>query len=556
MRRAIGIVLLAAAAMAQLRRLPQPPPSEPAVPAGTASIEGTVSDAVTQAPLRKAQVNINGPLAGPTTAVTDATGRFAFRELAAGTYWLSASKQGYNPPQAIFAAASNNEIVLGDGEHKKGVEISLMPDGSIGGRIVDEEGLPVRGCGVSAAQFEYEQNRRTLRSHGYASSGENGEYRIGSLPPGRYYVFTHCHLQLAAAHPLLARGDPRIPHETYLPQFYGGGVDPAAATRLSVLAGSSLDGIDFQLTRTPAYTLRGSVMGGDPDARPGSVSVMLMPVNRTMRTLMQMNAQADAARRTFQIPAVIPGSYLLTAYSNNRNGRVFAAERPVEIGHGPPDPVQLSLESGVDLKGSVQFDSDDHPPLENSQILLASIETAYFVRQLPAKVDPDGAFTLTGVLPGRWRLIVNSPGYLKAATLAGQTVAPGGFQIAPGAAGPLRITLGAKLADVHVEIQNAPSGQQVAAVIFPEDSSRLGIGLERAGVSSDGSVDFGGLAPGRYRVLATDSPSPWLIVQRADWLKALENLGAAIDVPEGGRVSATLETIPREEVLRALDQNE
>jgi hypothetical protein len=555
MTRAFCILLLAAAAMAQIRRMPPPPPSEPSTPAGTASIEGTVSDAVTQAPLRKAQVNINGPLAAPTTAVTDASGRFAFRELAAGNYWLNASKQGYNVPQAIFAAAPNNEAVVGDGEHKKGVEISLMPDGSIGGRVVDEEGLPVRGCGVVAAQFVYEQNRRTLQSRGYASTSENGEYRLGSLAPGRYYVFTHCHQQLAAAHPLLPRGDPRIPHETYLPQLYGGGVDPAAATRLTVQAGSRLDNIDFQLTRAPAYTLRGSVVGGDPGARP-SVSVMLMPVNRTMRTLMLMNAQADAARRTFQIPAVIPGSYLLAAYTNNRDGRVFAAERPVEIGQGPPEPVQLSLQSGVDLKGSVQFDSDDHPPLENSQISLASIDTAYFMRQLPAKVEQDGTFTLTGVLPGRWRLIVSSPGYLKAATLAGQTVAPGGFQIAAGAAGPLRITLGSKLADVHVEVENAPAGQQLSAVIFPEDLGRLGIGLERAGVMANGSADFGGLAPGRYRVFATDSPSPWLIVQRPDWLKALENLGAAIDVPEGGRVSATLETIPREEVLRALEENE
>jgi hypothetical protein len=94
---------------------------------------------------------------------------------------------------------------------------------------------------------------------------------------------------------------------------------------------------------------------------------MLMPVNRTMRTLMQMNSQADAASRTFQIQAVIPGSYLLTAFSNNATGTQFAAERPVEIGPGPPDPVQISLRSGTDLKGSVQFDSDDHPAMENAR---------------------------------------------------------------------------------------------------------------------------------------------------------------------------------------------
>ena len=554
MKRALCICLLASAAMAQIRRIPPAPPAEPSAPAGTGSIEGTISDAVTQAPLRKAQVFLGGSVAAQLNAVTDAAGRFAFRDLAAGNFWLTASKQGYNPPQAIFAAAPANQVELSDGEHKKGVAISLMPDGSIEGRIVNEEGLPVRGCGMSAAQFVYEQNRRTLRSHGSASSDDKGEYRIGNLAPGRYYVFAHCRTALPAAHPLLARGDPRIPHETYLPQLYGGGVDPAAATRLTVVAGSSLDSIDFQLTRVPAYTLRGSVEGGDPDARGGPVNVMLMPVNRTMRSLMQMNAMADAASRTFQIQAVIPGSYLLTAFSN-RGEHMFAAERPMEIGPAPPDPVQISLRSGVDLKGSVQFDSVDHPPLENGRISLASMDSPYFMRQLQAQVDKDGAFTLTGVMPGRWRLMANLPGYLKSASLAGQTVPPGGFQIAAGATGPLRITLGSKWADVQVEIENAPAGQQVSAVIFPEDSGRLGIGLERAGVMGNGSVDFGPLAPGRYRMFATDSPNPWPILQRPDWLQALASRSAAIDVPEGGHVSTTVEMIPREELMHVLEEN-
>ena len=554
MKRALCICLLASAAMAQIRRIPPAPPAEPSAPAGTGSIEGTISDAVTQAPLRKAQVFLGGSVAAQLNAVTDAAGRFAFRDLAAGNFWLTASKQGYNPPQAIFAAAPANQVELSDGEHKKGVAISLMPDGSIEGRIVNEEGLPVRGCGMSAAQFVYEQNRRTLRSHGSASSDDKGEYRIGNLAPGRYYVFAHCRTALPAAHPLLARGDPRIPHETYLPQLYGGGVDPAAATRLTVVAGSSLDSIDFQLTRVPAYTLRGGVLGGDPDGRSHPVTVTLMPVNRTMRSLMQMNAMADAASRTFQIQAVIPGSYLLTAFSN-RGEHMFAAERPMEIGPAPPDPVQISLRSGVDLKGSVQFDSDDHPPLENGQISLASMDSPYFMRQLQAQVDKDGAFTLTGVMPGRWRLMANLPGYLKSASLAGQTVPPGGFQIAAGATGPLRITLGSKWADVQVEIENAPAGQQVSAVIFPEDSGRLGIGLERAGVMGNGAVDFGPLAPGRYRMFATDSPNPWPILQRPDWLQALASRSAAIDVPEGGHVSTTVEMIPREELMHVLEEN-
>jgi protocatechuate 3,4-dioxygenase beta subunit len=556
MTRAFCICLLASTAMAQILRRPPPPPAEPSVPTGKGSIEGTISDAISQAPLKKAQVSINGPIAGPLTAVTDASGRFAFRQLAAGSYWLNASKIGYNPPEAIFAAAPNSGVVLGDSEQRKGIEIALMPDGSIGGRMVDEEGLPVHGCSVSAAQFTYEQNRRTLRSRGSGSTVEKGEYHISNLAPGRYYAFAHCRTQLPAAHPLLPRGDPRTPHETYLWQFYGGGVDPAAATRLKMVAGASIDGVDFQMTRVPAYTLRGSVAGGDPSPLAGGVTVMLMPVNRTMRSLMQANAGVDSVSRTFQIQAVIPGSYLLTAFSM-RDGRMFAAEQPVQIGSAPPNPVSITLLSGVDLKGSVQFDSDDHPPLENGQISLAPMDEPFFMHQLQAQTDKDGAFTLTGVLPGRWRLIVSTPGYLKSASLAGQPVSPGGFQVATGTSGPLRIMLGSKMADVHVEVTGAPADRQVSAAIFPEDPARRGAGLERIGSAmGTGRIEFGSLAPGRYRVFAIDSPNPWPILQRLDWLKALESHSAALDVPEGGRVSTTVEAIPREELMRVLEENE
>jgi len=556
MPRAFCIFLLASTAMAQTQ---QTPPVAPPGPGGTGSIEGVVSDASSHAPLRKAQVKLTGAIAVPLPAVTDAAGRFAFHELAAGNYWLSAWKPGYNPPQAIFAAEpQSNGFVLGDGEQRKGVEIALLPSAVIGGRVVNEEGVPVRGCGVTAVQPGYEQNRRTLTSvAGGTATNDKGEYRINNLAPGRYYLFAHCQVALPAPHPLLPRGDPRTPHETYLPQFYGGGLDPATATRLTVVAGASLESVDFQMIRVPAFTLRGAIAGGDADTLASIVNVMLLPANRLLRSLLLSSAGADSQSRKFQIQPVIPGSYLLLA-SSMREGHVFLAQRMVEVGAVPPDPLEIPLQSGTELKGSVQFDSDDHPPLENGQISLAPMDGPFFFMPQPhAQLEKDGAFTLTGVLPGRWRLIVSVPGFAKSVSLGGQPVSPDGFQIAAAAAGPLRIVMGSKLADVHVEVAGAAPDRQISAVIFPEDSNRLGAGLERAGSAmGTGRIEFGAMPPGRYRVFAIDSPNPWPILQRPDWLKALESHSAAVDVPEGGRVSTTVETIPRDELRRALEDNE
>ena len=558
MPRAFCIYLLASTAMAQIQPAPPAAASSGAGgTGGTGSIEGIVSDATSHAPLRKVQVTLNGAIAVALNAVTDAGGRFAFRELAAGSYWLGAWKPGYNPPQAIFAAeAQSAGVVLGDGEQRKVIEIALLPGGAIGGRVVNEEGVPVRGCAVTAVQPAYEQNRRNLMGVGGTATNDKGEYRIDNLAPGRYHVFAHCRVALPAAHPLLPRGDPRTPHETYLPQFYGGGLDPATATRLTVVAGASLENVDFRMTRVPAFTLRGSIAGGDAEALASVVNVMLLPANRLLRSLLLSSAAADSQSRKFQIQPVIPGSYLLLAFSMHE-GRVFSAQRMVEVGAAPPDPLEIPLQSGADLKGSLQFDSDDHPPLENGQISLAPMDGPFFVPQPRAQLDKDGAFTLTGVLPGRWRLIVSVPGFAKSVSLAGQPVSPDGFQVGAGAAGPLRIVMGSKLADVHVEVAGAAPDRQVSAVIFPEDSDRLGAGLERAGSAmGTGRIEFGAMPPGRYRVFAIDSPNPWPILQRPDWLKALESRSAAIDVPEGGRVSTTVETIPRDELMRALEENQ
>jgi hypothetical protein len=82
------------------------------------------------------------------------------------------------------------------------------------------------------------------------------------------------------------------------------------------------------------------------------------------------------------------------------------------------------------------------------------------------------------------------------------------------------------------------------------------MGLERAGMMGNNGVEFGALAPGRYRVFATDSPNPWPILQRPDWLKALESRCASLEVPEGGQVSATVEIIAREELMRVMDEKE
>src|SRR6266699_938074 len=79
------------------QRFPLPPQDQAT---GKASIEGSVLDAITHEPVKKATVALNGRMG--LFAVTDASGHFAFRQLPAGQYNLFANSEKYPPLQGTI----------------------------------------------------------------------------------------------------------------------------------------------------------------------------------------------------------------------------------------------------------------------------------------------------------------------------------------------------------------------------------------------------------------------------------------------------------------------
>src|ERR1700726_4107081 len=75
---------------------------QPASPTGNGSVEGMVINEITREPVRKAQVTVGSANAPP--AVTDATGRFAFRNLGPGTFWPQASHPLFPQPTSVMQA--------------------------------------------------------------------------------------------------------------------------------------------------------------------------------------------------------------------------------------------------------------------------------------------------------------------------------------------------------------------------------------------------------------------------------------------------------------------
>src|SRR6266545_7776702 len=74
-------------------QLPGMGPRQPKT--GTGRLRGRAVASDTGSPVRHAVIRISGPDIGTKTAMTDAEGRYEFRDLPGGRFSLSASKAGY-----------------------------------------------------------------------------------------------------------------------------------------------------------------------------------------------------------------------------------------------------------------------------------------------------------------------------------------------------------------------------------------------------------------------------------------------------------------------------
>src|SRR5438132_149749 len=85
-----------------------------------------------------------------------------------------------------------------------------------------------------------------------------------------------------------------------------------------------------------------------------------------------------------------------------------------------------------------------------------------------AEVQSDGAFILSSVMPGRWRLFVNgAPGYVKSVIQGDQDVPPWDLEIGSSAA-HLKVVVGTKYTRVEAQLSAPAAGSEpISAIIWP-----------------------------------------------------------------------------------------
>jgi hypothetical protein len=569
---------------------------------GTASIEGTLVAIDSGRPVRRARVSLSSVGGGAVgqSVTTDDLGGFIFKDLPAGAYNLAASKPGYL--DSIYGqrrpgtGRPGTPIQLTDGQHLEKITFQLARGGAIMGTVVDEQNEPVFGQQVRVYRYTRQGGERTLQSAGSDVTDDRGQYRIPVLLPGEYIVSMFPRespsdaavqeLKIAAesmAASARAGGDEQMlvklkediarardikadeTSESYAPVYYPGTTQASGAQPIMIEVGQDRAGVDLQQQLVRTSRISGIVTApadGGPNAVAGT-TILLVDTDQIIPGITSRTARPGPDGQ-FTVSGVPPGHYMVIARSAPLTSRTIegpTADSPgvkvsttsgatqywamsdlIADGRNVSD-LSLVLQKGMSVSGAVKTDASGGQTFDLARVRLTltpvgALANAQFP-QVFGTADTAGRFTLTGVMPGKYKIAVAGPPAawtMKSAVFNGRDVLDFPLEVKPSEdQGGGVITLTTHPGALSGMLQDA-SGQPTAAytiIVFPLDERFWAPPARRIMAtrpSTDGRYSFSGLPPGEYRLIAvTDvEPGQWF-----DPAFLRENGGLALPITLG-----------------------
>jgi hypothetical protein len=476
------------------------------------SVSGVVLDTVTHQPIRKATVHFDplggGMGAGATipvskSTVTDAAGSFTLANVDPGKYSVTAQHANYLDGRGLGASKT---VEIKAGENAASINVELIPGASISGHVVDEDGDPMNGCGVLATPQSV--NGRGGRFNNASVSPEDGSFRIYGMPPGKYILRANCRQPAFQPRPFSA-GPELPPSAAYPAQFYPAVADLKSAQPVEIFPGSEKTGIEFRMRPAPVTQINGVFTSGIDSAIRPLLNVHMIPFEDHSPWSGATNAVLDRERPTFQFPQVFPGSYALAAFAFPNGGpdNAVGAFQRVDVKNTPVE-VALELHPAMKIQGTIEIEgaANSAPgtqPLTPNQCSV-ELNSEYQIGSPSARSQAaaDGTFVLVQVLPGLWRLRVNAPNaFLKAAWLGTTEVTKSVIDLTSGSAAALKLLMSTNTATLR---GTGPPGE----MIFALNQEDVANGSNGTIVDQNGQFNFPHLAPGSYRIVASNPGGP------------------------------------------------
>jgi hypothetical protein len=426
-------------------------------------------------------------------------------------------------------------IVLGEAERVGEATIRIWKLAAISGTVVDESGDPLVGVSVSALRYTAANGVRRTAGGPTTTTDDRGAYHFivtsgdyavvvpttsTSTPRSSIDAFQQAitvpgqaatlmqslnssgapmpndtgfrvgtmQLQASGA---LARNAPTPtdsgPVLAYQTTYYPAALVPTQAQTITVAPGDDHPNVDVTMRLVATERVMGSVFG--PDGSGGNLGVRLVTAESRDSSFNSSYPTANTiseASGAFTFLGVPSGQYELQVTRIPRpdiiSGMPAAtsplptlwARTPVSVGSTDIAGLTIALRTGVRVSGRVEFDGSAPRPaperLATVSVILQDID-GLGQGIMPARLSPDGQFTTSGVIPGRYLAVLGgTPGggwSLKSLTANGRdlSAAPQVFE-GDITSAILTLTDHPNRLDGSVEMQSS-ADTQPAVVFFP-----------------------------------------------------------------------------------------
>jgi len=556
-RRLQGFLILLA--LTTQPALPQtlPPAAMPAPsPAsGLYRIAGTLVNAVTGEPVRRATVAVlSVEDSRPIASVESGNGgRFALDGLPAAKYQLTASRRGFRTAFYDEHDEFSTAIVTGAGQQSTGLVFHLVPNAILRGVVTADGGDPVAGADVMLFLKPRGHNPgERIVEAASALTDDTGAYEFGNLAAGEYLLAVKAE-PWYALHRSSINSPPRPPGDpsaaldlAYPITYFDSTTDEASASPI-VLAGGSREEADIALHAVPALHLTLNA----PRAELGEVLPVLRQTLFGAKVFTQsLTSPPRPGQETVEFIGIAPGRYEVEQTEPKIVELDATASQQVDASLGiPTEEISGALKT---TSGSALADE--------VLVTLEPLDAAR--RQTPIQTAClQGAFSFPKVPAGDWQLWAESHGRpLPVASIAADNHTHTGSRVAVRDR-PLSVVVTVSLAETRIEgfariigTTGAPSDRSsslgwkgvagVMVVLVPRNMAFLRSLARRDQSDSDGSFALRDVAPGSYTVVAIQDG--WnLDWARPEVIGRYLPLGVAVTVTEtSGKLLRLSEPVP------------
>ena len=486
-------------------------------------------------------------------STTDESGHYRLADLPAGAYVIAVS----NPSRR--GGSRTEKHVATNGHDLNGINFDVIANGTIKGKVLDENKEPVPGVIVLLASREYFLGVAGYFPHASGRTNDRGEYSIDSVAAGEpWFLVADVRPTQLPAHseaPLNPKLRRRIPMRTWYPNSPS--TDGAAPVILR--PGEVREGVSIEMKKSPNHCAEGTLLtaNGGPGALRFTLEA-LQPSSGVSESGGMFMAGANGATGAdggFRICDLYPGSYRLQAM--NTGGEFQFGSALVNVADEDVRGLKIATFTTVPVAGEVVLEGPVPavPLVPKVRVSLQPLLRTFMQgeQQASPRADIPGPFTIAGVVPDDYmvRTFVNAPGlYVKDVRWDGISIFHQPLRLSGGMSGSgLRVVVGQDggTLSATVATQDGNPAPDINVVAYPAASASegsLAAGMVYGQTDQNGTWTSQPLAPGKYYVGAVDAGVDYHSETIAR-LGRSRNRFAEVDLAPGATGQVNLEPIAR-----------